>query len=236
VIPDNVVGAGVWGADLPLIPQQCIDHGFVPVNWFVINDEGSFWSDGVAPLVPLGPGIPGSTQNGAFHGTDDADFIVNFGGKRTLHALGGNDCVVAGPDGDIVHGGDGDDVLIGGKKQHKGEFLYDAVALDSLESGGDEATVLAGAGEVSYLDGESGADLCAPGIGDVVVNCEAIGGEAGPASADPDPAGPTDGVGSEEPDILEDGAVQPEGGSGGSEEPLELDVMEAHDPDDQEPT
>jgi hypothetical protein len=202
----NTAGAGVWGTDLPLVPEQCRQNGVVPKNWFVITDEGTSWSDGVAPLSPLGPGKPGSSETGAFHGTDDADFIVNLGGKRTLHAWGGNDCVVAGPDGDVVHGGDGSDVLIGGKKQHKGEFLFDAsvlassMAAPSLEAGdGLAATIvdepaplgaeaLEPVTSLGVLDGEGGADLCAPGPDDAVANCETIEGDA--REPEPPPSAP----------------------------------------------
>jgi Ca2+-binding RTX toxin-like protein len=193
IVAGNTIGAGVWGTDLPLIPEQCRAHGFVPVNWFVINDFGLFWSDGVAPLEPLGPGKPGSTQGGAFHGTNEADFIVNQGSTRTLHAWGGDDCVVAGPAGDIVHGGEGNDVLIGGKKQFKGEVLYDATALEAVAALEDDPVASSETDdESSYLDGESGVDVCAPGLSDVVVNCEAVGGEMGPVEVAAEPSGPID--------------------------------------------
>lgn len=215
VIRDNVAGAGVWGTDLPLVPVECRDAGFVPVNWFVMTEEGSFWSNGIDLLVPLGPGIPGSTANGAFHGTDDDDFIVNLGPRRTLHGTGGDDCIVAGTEPDILHGGPGNDVLIGGKKQHSGEFLFEAATFGALTTLASPEPLV----DQVYLDGEGGADLCVPGPSDVIVNCETLGEEP-PASTEEVPAEevPAEDVPAEEP--VTDPEIEELSGSEASADPV----------------
>ncbi len=119
------VGAAAWESPV-VLPYRCTKHGISPVHYFLITDAGSFYSNGSSALVPLGPGKPGSSTTGAFHGTPDSDLIVNQGGKRTLHGWAGNDCIIAGTGGDILQAGAGTDVLIGGKKQNKGEHNYPA--------------------------------------------------------------------------------------------------------------
>ena len=220
VVVDNVAAAGVWGTDLPLVPVECRDAGFVPVNWFVMTEEGSFWSNGIDLLVPLGPGIPGSTANGAFHGTDDDDFIVNLGPRRTLHGTGGDDCIVAGAEADILHGGPGNDVLIGGKKQHSGEFLFEAATFGALTTLASPEPLV----DQVYLDGEGGADLCVPGPSDVIVNCENLGEEPttsteeAPAEDVPAEDVPEEDVPAEEP--VTDPEIEELSGSEGSADPV----------------
>jgi Ca2+-binding RTX toxin-like protein len=99
----------------------------------------------------------------AVYGTNKPDVIVT---KPAVTAYGrGDDDVICGPQNEnaSLHGGSGDDTLVGGPV---GDFMTGGSGDDWLRSaGGDGAFLVAGSGD-DTLDGSEDIDTCRAGTGD----------------------------------------------------------------------